>query len=117
MRIHLKASAPYGNVVTFASGDLGLIVGLSPGAEADRMASELVKGLSEETWTGSAEVDVLAFLPCLCSAGDAHRGNAGQIQQSPTTSKRQRSAPKAVNNRGPRAGPAPGKLSNRKRSG
>ena len=67
-------------MVTFASGDLGLIVGLSPGAEADRMASELVKGLSEELWTGSAEVDA-GFFAGLCSAGDAHRGNAGQIQQ------------------------------------
>jgi hypothetical protein len=41
-----KGQSPYGNVVTFAPGDLGFVVSLSPGAEADRMASELVKSLS-----------------------------------------------------------------------
>ena len=41
-----KGQSSYGNAVTFASGDLGLIVGLSPRAEEDRMVSELVKRLS-----------------------------------------------------------------------
>ena len=71
-----KGQSPYGNVVTLASGDLGLIAGLSPGAETDRVSSELVKRLSLELWAGPSEVDTEAL-----AAGDADGGNAAQIQQ------------------------------------
>ena len=60
-------------MVSFASGDLGLIVGLSPGAEADRVSSELVKRLPLELWTGPPEMDAGTL-----AAGDAHRANAVQ---------------------------------------
>ena len=63
-------------MVTLASGDLSLIVGLSPGAETDRVSSELVKRLSLELWAGPSEVDAEAL-----ATGDADGGNAAQIQQ------------------------------------
>ena len=68
-----KGQSAYGNVVTLASGDLGLIVGLSPGAETDRVSSELVKRLSLELWAGPSEVDAEAL-----AAGDADGGNAAE---------------------------------------
>src|SRR3984957_13923845 len=71
-----KGQRAYGHVVTLASGDLSLIVGLSPGAKTDRVSSELVKRLSLELWAGPSEVDAKAL-----AAGDADGGNAAQIQQ------------------------------------
>ena len=60
-------------MVIFASGDLGLIVGLSPRTEADRVSSELVKRLPLELWASPTEKDAAAL-----AAGDAHRRNAVQ---------------------------------------
>ena len=108
-----KGQSPYGNVVTLASGDLGLIAGLSPGAETDRVSSELVERLSLELWAGPSEAKTPERLPLAMRMG----ATPLKFNKSPTTWKRPRSVPKAVNNRGVSAGPAPGKFSKRKRSG
>ena len=71
-----KGQSSHGDVVILASGDLGLIVGLSPGAESDRVSSELVKRLPLELWAGPAEMDAEAL-----ATGDAHGGYAAQGQQ------------------------------------
>jgi len=68
-----KGQGAHGDVVIFASGDLGLVVGLSPGAETDRVSSEFVKRLPLELWAGPAEMDAGTL-----AAGDAHGGNAVQ---------------------------------------
>ena len=68
-----EGQGAHGDVVIFASGDLGLVVGLSPGAETDRVRSELVKRLPLELWAGPAEMDAGTL-----AAGDAHGGNAVQ---------------------------------------
>ena len=68
-----KGQSPNCDVVIFASGDLGLVVGLSPRTEAVRVSSELVKRLSLELWAGPAEMDAGTL-----AAGDAHGGNAVQ---------------------------------------
>ena len=107
-----KSQGAHGDVVIFASGDLGLVVGLSPGAETDRVRSELVKRLPLELWASPAEMDAGTL-----AAGDAHGAMPFKVDTSLATSKRSRSVPKAVNNRGASAGPAPGKLSKRKLSG
>ena len=60
-------------MVIFASGDLSLVVGLSPGAETDRVRSELVKRLPLELWASPAEMDAEAL-----AAGDAYGANAVQ---------------------------------------
>jgi hypothetical protein len=59
MRIHLKARARTGHMVIFASGDLGLIVGLSLRTEADRVSSELV---NEKLDFYSVELGFVAWL-------------------------------------------------------
>ena len=68
-----EGQGAHGDVVIFASGDLGLVVELSPGAETDRVGSELVKRLPLELWAGPTEKDAAAL-----AAGDAHRRNAVQ---------------------------------------
>ncbi len=67
-------------------------------------------GQARRKWT-------LALLPVFFPLAMRTGATPVKFNKSPATSKRPRSVPKAVNNRGPSAGPAPGKLSNRKRSG
>ena len=70
--------------MTFASGALGLIIGLGPRAVTDGTAGKFVKGLAEELWAGLAEVDAglfFALFAALFSAGDAHRSNSDKIQR------------------------------------
>jgi hypothetical protein len=107
-----KGQSPHGNVVTLASGDLGLIVGLSPGAETDRVSSELVKRLPLKLRAGPSEVDAEAL-----AAGDADGGNAGQIQQVADAFETVTIRSEGRQQSWASAGPAPGQLSKRKRSG
>ena len=60
---------------------------------------------------------MLAFLPVFSPRAMRTGATPLKFRKSPETSKRSRLVPKAVNNRGARAGPAPGKLSKRKRLG
>src|SRR6202140_4744325 len=67
-------------MVTFAAPQLGLVTRLGPRAVTDGAFTELMEALAQELWAGTAAVDAGIFAG-LFSAGDAHGGNAAQIQQ------------------------------------
>ena len=61
--------------MAFASGALGLIMGVGPRAVANGTAGEFMKGLTVKLGTGLAEVDA-GLLASLLAAGAPGRGNA-----------------------------------------
>jgi hypothetical protein len=70
----------HSGMMTFAATALGLVTRLGPRAVTDGAFTELMEALAQELWAGTAAVDAGIFAG-LFSAGDAHGGNAAQIQQ------------------------------------
>ena len=111
-----KGHCAHSGMVTFAATTLGLVARLGPRAVTDGAFTELMEALAQELWAGTAAVDA-GILAGLFSAGDANGGNAAQIQQVAGNFEAIAVGAEGRNNRGASAGPAPGKLSKRKRSG
>ncbi len=99
-------------MMTFAASALGLVTRLGPRAVTDGALTELMEALAQELWAGTAALDAGLF-----STGDAHGADAAQTQQVAGHFEPVAVGAEAVNNREASAGPAPGKLSKRKRSG
>jgi hypothetical protein len=74
-----KGHCAHSGMVTFAPTALGLVTRLGPRAVTDGAFTELMEALAQELWAGTAAVDA-GILAGLFSAGDAHGGNAAQIQ-------------------------------------
>ena len=96
--------------MAFASGALGLIMGVGPRAVANGTAGEFMKGLTVKLGTGLAEVDA-GFLPVFLPLARRVGAMPRRVAISWADSQRLGSEPKATASLGANASPAPGRFS------